>query len=175
MTIPSHPVRDRATQKYTSRRLGRPTVRLPRSYTQGGTALTIPPHDEDGRAGNRHLAPSSHGPVDRARRRDLVLRVHECLRLPEHTGDISRHIHYALLVTRHGLGVLGRPLIDFGRAYGGIAWSDLPYNYPIVTLFFFTAVSWISPTLFFVRLGLTAVEAVNAVLVGAVSATAGWP
>ncbi|MFI5029605.1 MAG: hypothetical protein ACHQPH_02765 [Reyranellales bacterium] len=51
----------------------------------------------------------------------LVLRVHECLRLPEHTGDISRHIHYALLVTRHGLGVLGRPLIDFGRAYGGIA------------------------------------------------------
>jgi hypothetical protein len=44
-----------------------------------------------------------------------------------------------------------------------------------VTLFFFTVVSWISPTLFFVRLSLTAVEAVNAVLVGAVSATAGWP
>ena len=99
----------------------------------------------------------------------LVLRVHECLRLPEHTGDISRHIHYALLVTRHGLGAMGQPLIHFGAGYGDIAWSDLPYNYPIVTLLFFTVVSWISPTLFFVRLSLTAVEAVNAILVGAVS------
>jgi hypothetical protein len=99
----------------------------------------------------------------------LALRLHECLRLPDHTGDISRHIYYALLVAEHGLGAAGQPLSHYGPAYGGIAWADLPYNYPVVTLLFFTAMSWISPTLFFVRLSLTAVEAVNALMVGVIS------
>ena len=99
----------------------------------------------------------------------LILRIYECTLLPGTTGDLSRHIYYGLLVAERGLGVASQPLVQLDPAYRDVAWSDLPYAYPVLTLFFFTFVTWISPTLFFVRLSLTAVEAANSLLVGLTS------
>jgi hypothetical protein len=45
----------------------------------------------------------------------------------------------------------------------------MPYNYPIFALTFFTALAAIMPTIFFAKLSLTAVEAVNSILVSRIT------
>jgi hypothetical protein len=44
-------------------------------------------------------------------------------------------------------------------------WVDIPYSYPVVSLFFFTLLAGIWPTVFLAKLLLTAMEGVNAWLV----------
>lgn len=88
---------------------------------------------------------------------------------PVHTGDILRHILYGRLVLDHGLAAAARPLGEFGVNFDPVPFWQLPYNYPIVALLYFTAVSAVSPTLFFARLSLTLVEALNAWLLARVT------
>jgi hypothetical protein len=94
-----------------------------------------------------------------------ALRIYYCTVLPVNTGDITRHIYSGLVVLKHGLASAGRPLVSSFPGAAGVAWAGLPYNYPIFTLTFFTAIAAILPTIFFAKLSLTAVEAVNALLV----------
>ena len=94
-----------------------------------------------------------------------VLRIHYCTVLPVNTGDITRHIYTGLVVLKHGLASAGQPLVSSFPGAAGVAWAGMPYNYPIFALTFFTALAAIMPTIFFAKLSLTAVEAVNATLV----------
>jgi hypothetical protein len=98
-----------------------------------------------------------------------ALRFYYCTVLPVNTGDITRHLYTGLVVLKHGLASAGRPLVDSFPGAGGVAWAGLPYNYPIFALTFFTALAAIMPTIFFAKLSLTAVEAVNAILVSRIT------
>ena len=94
-----------------------------------------------------------------------ALRIFYCMVLPVNTGDITRHLYTGLVVLKHGLATAGHPLVSAFPGAAGVAWAGLPYNYPIVTLTYFTTLAAIMPTIFFAKLSLTAVEAVNAFLV----------
>jgi hypothetical protein len=94
-----------------------------------------------------------------------LLRLYYCTLLPRSTGDLARHILYSLYVARDGLAALGKPLIELSPLLSGFAWSELPYNYPILARHFFSAVSAVSPTLFSAKLALTLVEAFNSALI----------
>lgn len=94
-----------------------------------------------------------------------LVRLRFCAQVPANTGDLPRHLVYGLVVLDQGLAGASVPLREVSRTFAGLAWSNLPYNYPPVALGFFTLVSAISPTLFFAKLSLTLVEAVNAWLV----------
>jgi len=94
-----------------------------------------------------------------------ILRVYYCAQLPVNTGDVLRHMYYGLLVNEKGLGIAAFPLREINAEYAEVAWSRLPYNYPIVTLLFFRLVAKILPTVFFAKLALTLLEAVNSVMI----------
>lgn len=94
-----------------------------------------------------------------------VVRLWQCAKVPTNTGDLPRHVVYGLVVLEHGVSGASQTLYEVSRSFGSIAWSRLPYNYPPVALGFFTLTSAISPTLFFAKLALTAVELANALLV----------
>ena len=94
-----------------------------------------------------------------------VLRIYYCAQLPVNTGDITRHLYTGLVVLKHGLRSAGEPLISSFPEAGAVAWSQLPYNYPIVTLTYFTALAAMMPTIFFAKASLTVVEGINAFLV----------
>ena len=95
-----------------------------------------------------------------------TLRLYYCTQLPVNSGDLPRHILHGLFALRDGLATAGTPLIDLDRRLLQVSWALLPYNYPPVTLLFFVITSAISPTLFFAKLSLTAIEGVNAWLIG---------
>lgn len=95
-----------------------------------------------------------------------ALRLFYATRMLAQTGDLVRHLCYGVLVGRYGFGVAGRPLDSLPLLHlVGVSWSFVPYNYPIVTLSFFSGVAALAPTLFFARLCLTLLEAANAALV----------
>ncbi len=89
----------------------------------------------------------------------LTLRFEYCLEAPANTGDLLRHARYGLLVSRHGLAKADVPLAEVDPAFERIAWSDRPFNYPVLTLWFDVLVMGIYPTLFSLKLALTLVEA----------------
>jgi hypothetical protein len=93
------------------------------------------------------------------------LRLCYCFQLPVNTGDIPRHLFSGLYVAKMGLPAAGHALADLNPALRGVAWAGLPYNYPVVTLLFFTVIAKLWPTLFFVKLALTLIEAVNTALI----------
>jgi hypothetical protein len=93
------------------------------------------------------------------------LRLGYCTRLPVNTGDLPRHLYYGLYTAKLGLPAVGHSLAELNPALEGLAWSSLPYHYPIVALLFFTAIAKLSPTIFFAKLALTLIEAVNSLLV----------
>ena len=93
-----------------------------------------------------------------------ILRIYYCCQLPVNTNDVLRHIQYGLLVNENGLRVAGLPLDEIGADFEHIPWHTLPYNYPIVTLLFFTLVARTSPTVFFAKLALTLLEALNSLI-----------
>ena len=98
-----------------------------------------------------------------------AFRAWHCLQPPANTGDVVRHIAYGLLVGQRGLAWAAVPLTAVNRGYAWIAWSGLPYNYPVVALGFFVGVAAISPTVLAVKVALTAIEGVNALLVARVT------
>lgn len=93
-------------------------------------------------------------------------RIHFCAQLPVSTGDLPRHLFYGLFVLRDGLAAAASPLTQLHGSLSDLSWAKLPYNYPPVALFFFTALAALSPTLFFAKLVLTAIEGGNAWLIG---------
>jgi hypothetical protein len=94
-----------------------------------------------------------------------ALRLHYCAALPVNTGDITRHLYTGLVVWKHGLASAGQPLVSAFPGAHGVAWAGMHYNYPVVTLAWFTMLSAIMPTIFFAKLSLTALEGVNSWLV----------
>ena len=94
-----------------------------------------------------------------------IVRFAQCVELPVNTGDLIRHLVHGYLVHRIGLESAGNPLITYSPVYQGIAWSQLPYSYPIGTLVFFSLLHSIWPTIFFSKLALTFIEALNALLI----------
>ena len=94
-----------------------------------------------------------------------ALRFYHCSQLPVNTGDITRHIYYGLYVEQKGLYAAGISLVELDPHLKKISWSSLPYNYPIVTLMFFTIVVKLSPTIFFAKFVLTLIEALNSLLI----------
>ena len=98
-----------------------------------------------------------------------VLRLRHCSELTANTADIVRHLLYGLLVLDQGASAAAVPLAAWSDAWPPAPWIGLPYNYPVLALGFFTGVAAASPTIFFAKLALTAVEAVNAVLVAKVT------
>lgn len=95
----------------------------------------------------------------------LVWRVAYCWVLPFNSGDLVRHLLYGRLVWQHGLQIAATPLVAINPAWEVVAWSNQPYNYPAVALFFFTALSAVATSLAWGRLILTLIEALNAWLV----------
>jgi len=94
-----------------------------------------------------------------------ILRFNHCNLLPINTGDTIRHVWQALLVNQYGLSTAGKPLTEILPQLSWISWSHQPYNYPIIALLFFSFIVWLSPTLFFCKIALTALEAINSYFV----------
>lgn len=94
-----------------------------------------------------------------------LLRLYYCTVLPRSTGDLPRHLFHGLYVARDGLASAGTPLASHSSYLSGVAWAELPYNYPVVALAFFTLVAALSPTLFFAKLALTLVDALAAAII----------
>jgi hypothetical protein len=95
----------------------------------------------------------------------LGLRFEYCLEQPANTGDVLRHARYGLLVAHGGLAQADVPLQDINPGFERIAWSERPFNYPVLTLGFDALVMAISPTLFSLKLALTLVEALAAIAI----------
>ncbi len=93
-----------------------------------------------------------------------ALRFHYCTELPANTGDIARHIYQGLIVIDQGPQSAARPISEVYPRLRGIAWATEPYNYPAVTLAFFTLLAALSPTIFMAKLTLTLIEALNSYL-----------
>jgi hypothetical protein len=94
-----------------------------------------------------------------------VLRVYYCTQLPAQTGDILRHMCYGAYVWKTGLSAAGSSLTELNPYLERVSWSGYPYNYPIMTLLFFAGLVKVSPTIFFAKLALTALEGLNSMLV----------
>ena len=120
----------------------------------------------------RRIAPSSENPwtwtVLAGVAAVAVVRLWECASLPVETGDVVRNLIYGVAVGKLGLSAAGQPLAALAPEWQRVAWARLPYNYPPVALAFFTIVSALSPTAFFAKLSLTALEATNAWLISRV-------
>ncbi|MCP4599782.1 MAG: hypothetical protein GY847_04450 [Proteobacteria bacterium] len=93
------------------------------------------------------------------------IRVYYCLELPANTGDVLRHAVYGLLVNQYGWHMADLPLAEIGEDLTYICWSNKPFNYPALTLAFDSLVTWVSPTIFSMKLALTLLEALSAVLI----------
>jgi hypothetical protein len=95
----------------------------------------------------------------------VALRFEYCLQSPANTGDVLRHARYGVLVSEHGLSQADVPLQKVNPDFERTAWSDRPFNYPVLTLAFDAVVMGIDPTLFSLKLALTLVEALAAVAI----------
>jgi len=94
-----------------------------------------------------------------------AIRLYFCSQLPVNSGDVVRHLHYGLLVNERGLSAAALPLTDISDKYGYVVWANLPYNYPVVSLWFFSFVARLSPTIFSAKLALTLLAAICAVII----------
>jgi hypothetical protein len=94
-----------------------------------------------------------------------ALRYHYCTQPPVNTRDVVRHMVYGRLVAERGVAIAGQALSQMDPPITMVTWSKVPYNYPIVTLGFFTLAAALSHTIFFAKLALTLIEAINACLV----------
>ncbi len=94
-----------------------------------------------------------------------VLRVQFCFQTLASTGDAVRHICWGSIVNHQGYSVIGRPLAELAPGLKHVCWSDLPYNYPILSLLFDQLCAAIYPGVVTVKLLLTAIELINTYLV----------
>ncbi|MEO7326334.1 MAG: hypothetical protein ABIW82_16045, partial [Dokdonella sp.] len=91
-----------------------------------------------------------------------AIRLYQCALLPIETGDVVRNLIYGVLVTHYGFSASTEALTHFSSAWSDVSWAAFPYSYPPVALAFFALVATVSPTVFAVKLALTALEALNA-------------
>lgn len=92
------------------------------------------------------------------------VRLYYCLHQAIFSQDMIRNIYYGEFVKDYGLKVAASPLMAFSAKFGDMAFSDIPYQYPVISLLFFTLLSFISPSAFLVKISLTLIEAVNSLL-----------
>jgi hypothetical protein len=99
----------------------------------------------------------------------LLVRLALCVQPPVKTIDLARNLLYGELVLQDGPGVANRSLLEcdqrLDKATMLLTFSGLAYQYPVVTLMFFTLMAAIWPSFFFVKLILTLIEVCNALLV----------
>jgi len=93
------------------------------------------------------------------------LRLYYCACLPVNTGDVLRHLAWGCVVNESGYAAADRSLADNRPAAGWVAWSDLPFNYPIGLLFFDQLIARAWGSIFFMKLALTLLEGLSALLV----------
>ncbi len=94
-----------------------------------------------------------------------AFRLYYCFQLPANTGDAVRHICWGLIVNAQGYTAIGNPLRSLAPSLSFVSWSVLPYNYPIMSLLFDQLSAAIYPSVLVMKLLLTAIEALNALLV----------
>lgn len=94
-----------------------------------------------------------------------AVRLVYCFRLPVNTADAVRHLMYGLAVLDLGPGAADMPLAGVSEALVRIPWSERPFNYPPLALFWDTLVAAVHPSLAAYKVGLSALEALVAVLV----------
>lgn len=92
----------------------------------------------------------------------LVVRLVACLQNPATALDLERMLYWGLAMNQHGTSAASVPLKHWGVP-SGVAWRDLPANYPVIGLMFFRAVAGIIPTVTFGKLVLTGIEALNGI------------
>jgi hypothetical protein len=98
----------------------------------------------------------------------LVVRIVACLQDPATALDLERMLYWGLALNQHGMHAGSVPLKTWGVPTG-VAWRDIPVNYPVIALMFFRAVAGIAPTVTFAKFVLTGIEALNALLIARVA------
>jgi hypothetical protein len=98
----------------------------------------------------------------------LALRIVACLQDPATALDLERMLYWGLALNQHGMQAAATPLKAWGAPMG-VAWRDIPVNYPVIALMFFRAVAGIAPTVTFAKFVLTGIEALNALLVARIA------
>lgn len=94
-----------------------------------------------------------------------ILRLFYCMQLTVNTGDAARHVCWGIVANQYGYGMIDKPLFLFGTQLRSISWSGLPYNYPVICLFFDQLCAGLYPSVFCMKLMLTGIEALNSMLV----------
>jgi hypothetical protein len=97
-------------------------------------------------------------------------RIALCILPPYYCGDLYRHLLTAIRANAIGQGSVALPLSEASPQYLQAApWSDVAYNYPPLTLWFFRVIAFVSPTVLGAKVALTALEAINAWLVARIT------
>ncbi len=87
---------------------------------------------------------------------------------PAYTNDLMRGVLTGRAVWHHGIRTAGRPLVEtfpWATENAGVPWSHLPYNYPPVSVGFFSFVAAIGGGTVLAKLLLTVSDAVCAWLI----------
>ncbi len=98
----------------------------------------------------------------------LAVRIVACLQDPATALDLERMLYWGLALNQNGMHAASAPLKAWGAPMG-VAWRDIPVNYPVIALMFFRAVAGIAPTVTFAKFVLTGIEALNALLVARIA------
>lgn len=94
-----------------------------------------------------------------------IVRLHQCAQLPVVSADALRHVYWGIVVNAHGYAAMARSLLSFRPDLDFVAWNQLGYNYPILSLLFDQFTASLHASLFTYKFLLTLVEAINALLV----------
>ncbi len=94
-----------------------------------------------------------------------LLRLMYCFRVPLDTTDLMRNLGYGIEFWRYGIQVYNLAPEDFSPASYSVLWSVHHYTYPAITLLFFAILSLTWPSIFFGKLILTIIAAINCRLI----------
>ncbi|MGI9229064.1 MAG: glycosyltransferase 87 family protein [Gammaproteobacteria bacterium] len=94
-----------------------------------------------------------------------IYRVELTTQIMHSTTDTTRWLLTGIYVIKLGLASAGQSLQELNPELTWVEWGELPWNYPVIPLLFFTLISKLWASLFFAKLSLTLLEAVNAYLV----------
>ncbi len=79
--------------------------------------------------------------------------------------DIERQLYTGILVRDVGWLAVANPLFDYYPHLGEMSFSKESYNYPVVALLFFYTCSLVHASVFFAKVVLTLLEALNAIII----------
>ncbi len=94
-----------------------------------------------------------------------VLRLYYCTQAPIYTTDLLRNLGYGKAFLTWGFKLYDMVPFDFSPWHSQFLWPNRVYPYPAVTMLFFALIANIHPSLFFGKLVLTLIEAVNTGLI----------